>query len=56
MVVNSGDGPNWKLYYTNYILNDGWYEKWYKYVDGARTHYMVKTYNSKGILMKTRYL
>lgn len=37
-------------------LNDGWYEKWYKYTDGAGTHYMVKTYDSNGNLKRTRYI
>lgn len=56
VVINPGDGFTWKWYYTDYSLNDGWYEKWYKYEDGAGIHYMVKTYNSKRSLIKTRYI
>ncbi|MEW4226388.1 hypothetical protein [Rossellomorea marisflavi] len=54
-VQHPGDGKNWKWYYTDYSLNDDWYEKWYKYEDGAGTHYKIELYNSKGKLQKTRY-
>ena len=54
-IPNPGSGYTWTWYYTDYSLNDGWYEKWYKYTDGAGTHYMVKTYDSNGNLRGTRY-
>ncbi|MCA1064780.1 hypothetical protein QTG56_24550 (plasmid) [Rossellomorea sp. AcN35-11] len=55
-VVNPGSGYSWEWFYTDHSLSDGWYEEWYKDEDGAGTHYMVKTYNSNGTLMRTRYL
>lgn len=55
-IPHPGDGYTWKWYYTDYSLSNGWYEKWYKYEDGAGTHYMVKTYDSNGNLKRTRYL
>jgi hypothetical protein len=57
VIPNPGSGITWEWYYTDYTsLSNDWYEKWYKYEDGAGTHYKVETYDSNGKLVKTRYL
>lgn len=54
---NSISSIRWIYYYTDHSLSDGWYEDWYYYVDAkGKTKYKVETFNSKGKLVRTRYL
>ncbi|MEK4125322.1 MULTISPECIES: hypothetical protein [Lysinibacillus] len=51
--VYSSSTNTWTWYYTDYTLNDGWYEKWYR--NHATGQKKKETYTASGKLYNVTY-
>ncbi|WP_107842055.1 hypothetical protein [Metasolibacillus meyeri] len=52
-MVYSSSALKWDWYYTDYTLNDGWYEKWYR--NHATGKQKKETYTASGKLYRVTY-